>query len=67
MNRSAAYVTCLSIFFSVSISLVANIRLPAVIGSHMVLQQNSQVSIWGWCDVSEQIKLKTSWDRQKYY
>jgi len=66
MNRSAAYVTCLSIFFSVSISLVANIRLPAVIGSHMVLQQNSQVSIWGWCDVSEQIKLKTSWDTTTY-
>jgi sialate O-acetylesterase len=53
-------------FFFLSISLLANIRLPAVIGSHMVLQQKSEVTIWGWCDVSEQIKLKASWDTTTY-
>src|SRR5678815_5101511 len=62
MMRSVAYITCLTSFFLLSISLLANIRLPAVIGSHMVLQQRSEVTVWGWCDVSEQIKLKASWD-----
>jgi sialate O-acetylesterase len=66
MTRSAAYTTWLIIFSFFSISLFANIRLPAVIGSHMVLQQKSEVTIWGWCDVSEQIKLKASWDTTTY-
>ena len=28
--------------------LKAQIKLPAVIGDNMVLQQKSEVSIWGW-------------------
>jgi len=62
----SAYITCLTVFFLLSISLLANIRLPSVIGSHMVLQQKSEVTIWGWCDVSEQIKLKATWDTTTY-
>ena len=64
--RPVAYLTCLTTFFLLSNSLLANVRLPAVIGSHMVLQQKSEVTIWGWCDVSEQIKLKASWDTTTY-
>ncbi len=44
----------------------AEIRLPAIIGSHMVLQQKSDVKIWGWCDPSEKIKINTSWDTATY-
>lgn len=66
MRRSAAYITLLIPFFFLSISLLANIRLPAVIGSHMVLQQRSQVTIWGWCDVDEKVRLKTTWDTTTY-
>ena len=66
MKRSAAYMTCLFMLFFLSISLWANIRLPAAIGSHMVLQQRSAITIWGWCDVDEKIKLKTSWDTTTY-
>ncbi len=66
MKRSAAYITFASIFFFLSISLLANIRLPAVIGSHMVLQQRSAVTVWGWSDVSEKVKLRTTWDTTTY-
>ena len=63
-------ITCqflfLVLFFPSPVSLLANIRLPAIIGSHMVLQQKSQITIWGWCDVSEKIKLKTGWDTTTY-
>lgn len=44
----------------------ADVRLPAVIGDHMVLQQNSTVKIWGWCDPQEKISLKTGWDTITY-
>ena len=38
----------------------AAVRLPAIIGSHMILQQNSNVKIWGWCESSENIVLTTT-------
>jgi sialate O-acetylesterase len=44
----------------------AEVRLPSVIGSHMVLQQNSQVNLWGWCSPAEKIVIKTSWDTVTY-
>jgi sialate O-acetylesterase len=66
MRRSAGYISLLISFFFFSISLLANVRLPAVIGSHMVLQQRSQVTIWGWCDVDEKVRLKTTWDTTTY-
>src|SRR5678815_5167445 len=66
MKPAAAYITYLIFFLLVYTSLWPNIRLPAVIGSHMVLEQSSDVKIWGWCDVSEHVKLKANWDTTTY-
>ena len=33
------------------------VRLPAVINSHMVLQRDMQVPIWGWGDAGEKISV----------
>ncbi len=46
--------------------LMAEVRLPAIIGSHMVLQQKSEINLWGWCAPSEKINVKASWDTTKY-
>jgi sialate O-acetylesterase len=56
---SAALVVCATFSF-------AQVRLPAIIGSHMVLQQNSEAKIWGWCDPNEKIKVTTTWDTTTY-
>jgi sialate O-acetylesterase len=56
----------LSFMFVISINVFANVRLPAIIGSHMVLQQNSKITIWGWSDPAEKIKLKAGWDTTTY-
>lgn len=56
---------CLSLF-PFFIIAAAQVRLPSIIGDHMVIQQNSLVNIWGWCDVGEKIKLKASWDTAEY-
>ena len=40
----------------------ATVSLPAIIGNHMVLQQNTNVKIWGWSDPGEKISITTSWD-----
>ena len=44
----------------------ANVRLPNIIGSHMVLQQNSNIKLWGWSAPAEKISIKVSWDTVTY-
>ena len=42
------------------------VSLPAIIGSHMVLQQKCDAPLWGWSKPGEQINIKTSWDGQSF-
>lgn len=35
----------------------ANVRLPKLTGSNMVLQRNKPVNIWGWADKGEQVSV----------
>jgi sialate O-acetylesterase len=48
------------------LNVQATIRLPSIIGSHMVLLQNSEVKLWGWCAPAEKITIKTTWDTVSY-
>ncbi|MCK4966820.1 sialate O-acetylesterase, partial [bacterium] len=38
-------------------ALSADVRLPSIIGSNMVLQQNTEVPIWGWADPGEEVTV----------
>ncbi len=49
-----------------SSALFAAIRLPNILGSHMVLQQKSTVKIWGWGAPEEVVTIKTNWDTTSY-
>ena len=59
---------CLFFLFTCvfAITAQAEVRLPAIIGNHMVLQQKSDVKLWGWCDPSEKIKVNLSSDTTNY-
>ena len=37
------------------------VRLPRILGSHMVLQRNTDVTIWGWAEANEQITITPDW------
>ena len=39
----------------------ANISVPGIFSSHMVLQQKSEVKIWGWAKAGEPVTLNASW------
>jgi sialate O-acetylesterase len=39
----------------------ADIRLPAIISDHLVLQAGGRVCLWGWADPNEEIKVRVSW------
>ncbi len=53
-------------FLAFLLSGYAGVRLPAIIGSHMVLQQKSRVKIWGWCEPLEKITVRAGWDTTTY-
>lgn len=44
----------------------AQLRLPSVISSGMVLQQQDSVWVWGWAGPSEEVKITVGWDHQVY-
>ncbi len=58
-------IICLALVLS-TLNIFSAIRLPSVLGSHMVLQQKSDVKLWGWCGPSEKVIIKTSWDTITY-
>jgi len=53
---------CTLVLASVGVLLAAvyaqaDVRLPKVIGDHMVLQQGMSVPIWGWADAEEKVTV----------
>ena len=42
-------------------TLSAKVTLPALVGDNMVLQQQSDVKIWGWSAPNATVKITTSW------
>ncbi len=42
-------------------SVIAEVKLPAIVSSNMVLQRNTTVVLWGWADANEKITIKASW------
>jgi sialate O-acetylesterase len=54
--------------FVLTICLTASgeVSLPAIIGSNMVLQQQTQVPLWGKARHNATLKLTTSWDHLSY-
>ncbi|MBZ5859285.1 sialate O-acetylesterase [Flavihumibacter profundi] len=51
-----------TLFLFSTLQSLAQLRLPAIISSGMVLQQNESVNIWGWAGPAEKIYVTTSWN-----
>ena len=49
-----------------SASVFGNVLLPSIIGSHMVLQQKTDVTLWGWATAAEKIRVIVDWDTTVY-
>lgn len=50
-----------AVLASVLMADASDLRLPTVVGSGMVLQQNETVNIWGWAAPSAKVKVKAGW------
>ena len=46
-------------------ALAAAVRLPAVIGDHMVVQQDRPVAVWGWANKAEPVTVRFNGQEKK--
>ena len=37
--------------------IAADVKLPKVIGSHMVLQRDMPIHVWGWAEAGEEVSV----------
>lgn len=55
----------ITVFTSTNYSNAA-VKLPAVFGSNMVLQQQTDAPVWGTAEPGKTVKIITSWNNQRY-
>lgn len=51
-------------FIAITLSARSEIKLPALVGSNMVLQQNEDVLFWGWANAGEEVNISVGWQKQ---
>lgn len=44
-----------------NLSMTAQVKLPALVGDNMVLQQKSKVNLWGWASPNEKVNIQLGW------
>lgn len=49
---------------AVSMTSYAKVKLPAVVGDNMVLQQDTVVNVWGWADPGKKVTVFPSWGQK---
>ncbi len=64
--HSHYYKKVLFILFLLSITHLtyATIRLSSFFSDNMILQQNTDVTIWGWADAGSSVRLQPSWSKK---
>ncbi len=65
MNRLKLTLLIL-LFTGVQTAAFAKVKLASVFTDHMVLQQQSNVALWGWAKSGGTIKIVTSWNKVSY-
>jgi sialate O-acetylesterase len=44
----------------------ARVKLPSIFSDHMVLQQKTRATFWGWADPGEKITIQTGWSAKTF-
>jgi len=59
-------ILALFLFLMLSHSTFANVTLPNVFSDNMVLQRNTEITIWGWANPQEEVVITPSWNHGEY-
>jgi sialate O-acetylesterase len=60
------YLLCLAVLIFLSGYISAEVKLPAIFGDNMVLQQQTGAAIWGKAPAGRTVRVVTSWDKKSY-
>jgi len=67
MKRFSTFMATMLLFlFVITSNLLAEVKLPAIFGENMVLQQQTDVAIWGAASKNSTVKVITSWNKKSY-
>ncbi|MBN1422671.1 MAG: sialate O-acetylesterase [Planctomycetes bacterium] len=58
MRRPFVVVLTLALVSFVAIPVSADVKLPSIIGEHMVLQAERPIPFWGWADAGEKVVVE---------
>ncbi|QNF34769.1 sialate O-acetylesterase [Adhaeribacter swui] len=64
MLKNAFRFGAICLLFLFSSKAATAVSLPKIFGSHMVLQQNAEVTMWGWGNPGEEITVTGSWNQE---
>jgi len=63
--KRTTFISCVAVSLLLLVqSLHAEVKLPAIVSSNMVLQRNTTVILWGWADAGEKITIEASWVKE---
>ena len=51
------------LIYAVDAEIPTSLKLPALIGNHMVIQQQSTFTFWGWAKVGDTVLVNVGWDK----
>jgi sialate O-acetylesterase len=65
-SESIVLVLSLALLLTGAGAVFADVKLPAVIGDNMVLQQGQKIAIWGWAEPGEEVMVGVSWHTMEW-
>ncbi|MHA6247468.1 sialate O-acetylesterase [Pontibacter sp. CAU 1760] len=64
MKRLATFLPVLGMLLLGIAPLAKAVTVPSIFGSHMVLQQNAEITVWGSGKTGEEVTVTGSWDNK---
>jgi len=58
--------TLLIVFILFSVKTYAEVKIPAIFGDNMVLQQQTEAALWGTATNNATVRVTTSWNKKSY-
>lgn len=65
-GKGWTFLILLIVFLFFSADMAAKVKLPSILASNMVLQQQTGVKLWGNAKTSTKVTVTTSWNNKKY-
>lgn len=66
MRFISSLMTLLIAFVISSATLYGEVKLPAIFGDNMVLQQQTEAAIWGTAEKNATVRVTTGWNKKSY-